>query len=46
MLVLLLVLLAIVAFLARFFVSDGRITAGGGLLLALAWVISSGAVTP
>jgi hypothetical protein len=46
MLVLILVLLAVVAFAARFFVSDGRLTAAGGLLLCIALVLGSGVVTP
>jgi hypothetical protein len=46
MLVLILVLLAVVAFAARFFIADGRVTAAGGILLALAWIVSSGTVTP
>lgn len=44
MLVLILVLLAIICFGGRFFVADGRLTAAGGILLALAWVVSSGVV--
>lgn len=41
MLVIVLLILAIVAFASRFFVNDGRTTAAGGILLALALALAS-----
>jgi hypothetical protein len=42
MLVLILIILAVICFGARFFLSDGRVTAAGGLLLCLALALSGG----